>query len=174
MSRLVKVALAAIGVVVVLILLLVWGAVSWGQNQMGGMEEDAAEYGQWAMTEIGQAWSPEVLKSQSSAEFLSVMPSENSEAWLDALSNLLGPVKTVERGKAEVELTRLKGKDAFRAVYTSTGEFTKRKAEVRMVLLLKQQGGWQIASIGVMPDGEPPQRAGASEASSPPSADPGP
>ncbi len=173
MSRLAKAGLIAAGIVLAVLIALIWAAVSWGQGELQAQQADAADYGQWAVQEIGANWDPLVLKREASAEFLGAAPFEQAEEWTAGLKQLLGPVVSVAAASAEVDVKKIRGQDALVGVYLTQAKFQKGAAEVKLTLTLKERGGWQIASINLRPEGGKPSQAGASEASSAPSASPG-
>jgi hypothetical protein len=146
--------LLAVGAVIVLLC----GVGGWfiSSNVRGttvALQEDARLTGDEILETLGKTWSIERLRDAASADFLAAVPDEDQKLdWLKKMRETLGAYKSGKGLVAEVKAVKgVEGKDVLGITYTNEATFEKKKAKVRLQLVMRESGGWQMATFDADP-----------------------
>lgn len=148
-----KIILIVVGIFVVLCAAGGWFVASNIRETTLGMQDSARAEGDFILQTLGKTWGMEDLRDVASADFLASVPDEaDKQAWLDKMKKELGAYAS-GTGVAQA-LKPVKGianDDALGVVYINEATFARRKARVRIQLIYRPIGGWQMAAMDIDP-----------------------
>lgn len=144
-----------------------WFTFNWANQTLNAQENDARDYGDYAIRLIASEWSETDLRTIASAQFFHDVDEEHQKMWLKAMKHELGALKSLERAGAKLRAgTDIDGKQALFADFSCIGNFEKNKVYVRMRLVKRNVGDWSAAAIDFDPVNPKPKKPADTDAKS--------